>query len=298
MLALVTVAPLLDYPGAVPTEPVGRALVTELLRRNIATRVLAEPGTGDWPHEVEVVPGCITRWEETPDVFDGVSTVFLAGAEPATVHGALDLARSSGVAKVVDLSSHGPDIEIALPPEYWHWLAVEVVVERSGMAWTHVVPSAVMAATLTGVYPLAGGSWLSQIAQRRPIRVPYAGAKVPLIHESDLAEIIAHVLLGERFDGRRVNVAGRPISAAERVQALRDATGLPVALEEVNVEEAPAVLASMGMGDHDIEHLLATLRWFSEHDDDTHKVAEGLLGRPLRDFTTWAHEHAAAFTTG
>lgn len=295
MLALVTVAPLLDYPGAVPTEPVGRALVTELLKRKVAVRVLAEPSTGDWPSEVNLVPGCITRWEETPDVFDGVNAVFLAGADPATVHGALDLARSRGVAKVVDLSSHGPDIEIALPPEYWHWLAVEVVVERSGMAWTHVVPSAVMAATLTGVYPLAAGSWVSEIARRRPIRVPYANARVPLIHESDLAEAITHVLLGERFDGRRVDVAGRPVSAVERVQALRDATGLPIALDELSVQEAPAVLGSMGMGEHDIEYLLAALRWFSEHDDDTYQVAEELLGRPLRTFTTWAHEHTVAF---
>jgi uncharacterized protein YbjT (DUF2867 family) len=298
VLALVTVAPLLDYPGAVPTEPVGRALVTELLRRNVATRVLAEPSTGDWPGEVELVPGCITRWDETPDVFDGVGTVFLAGADPATVHGALDLARSRGVAKVVTLSSHGPDIEITLPPEYWHWLAVEVVVERSGMAWSHVVPSAVMAATLTGVYPLAGESWVSRIAQRLPIRVPYADAKVPLIHESDLAEVVAQVLLDDGFDGRRVQVAGRPVSAVERVRALRDATGLPIALDEVSAEEAPAVLGSMGLTDHDIDHLLATLRWFSEHDDDTYRVTEGMLGRPLRDFTTWAREHAAAFVIG
>lgn len=247
MLALVTVAPLLDYPGAVPTEPIGRALVTELLQRNIPTRVLAEPSTGDWPPEVELVAGCITRWEETPDVFDGVSTVFLAGADPATVHGALDLARSRGVAKVVNLSSHGPDVEIALPPEYWHWLAVEVVVERSGMAWAHVVPSAVMAATLTGAYPLASGNWAGQIAQRRPLRVPYADAKVPLIHESDLAEAVTHVLLDERVDGRRIHVAGRPVSAAERVQALRDATGLPITLDAVSAEEAPVVLRATGM---------------------------------------------------
>lgn len=44
------------------------------------------------------------------------------------------------------------------------------------------------------------------------------------------------------------------------------------------MEEAPAVLGSMGMGDYDIEYLLAALRWFSEHDDDTYKVAEALLG--------------------
>lgn len=296
MLVLVTVAPLLDYPGAVPTEPVGRALVAELLRRNVAVRVLAEPGTGDWPLEVELVPGCITRCEETPDVFAGVSTVFLAGADPATVHGALEAARSCGVAKVVDLSSHGPDFEIALPPEFWHWLAVEVVVERSGLAWAHVVPSAVMAATLTRVYPLAGENWTSRIAQRKPVRVPYAHARVPLIHEGDLAEAVTHVLLGDRFDGRRVQVAGRPVSAAERVQALRDATGLPIALAEVSAEEAPAVLSTMGLADHDVEHLLSTLRWFSEHDDETYRVTEELLGRPLRDFATWAREHAAAFS--
>ncbi|MDI6098702.1 hypothetical protein QLQ12_08825 [Actinoplanes sp. NEAU-A12] len=85
--------------------------------------------------------------------------------------------------------------------------------------------------------------------------MPYADARMPMIHESDLAEAITHVVLDDRFDGRRVDVAGQPISAAERVQALRDATGLPIALEELSAEEAPAVLGPTGMSDHDIECL-------------------------------------------
>jgi len=244
---------------------------------------------------VEFVSGDITRPADSPAAFDGVDRVFLAGATPATVHQAIELARAAGVSKVVDLSSHGPDIEVALPPEYWHWLAVEVVVERSGMAWGHVVPSATMSATLTGVYPLAGDNWCAQIARRQPIRMPYATARVPLIHEDDLAEAIVRVLLGTEFDSRRVEAAGRPISAIERAEALREATGLPISLEEVPADQAPAVLRSMGLEDHDIEHHLHTLRWFDQHDDDTYLATERILGRPLRDFPAWARENAAAF---
>lgn len=294
MRTLVTVTPPFDYPGAVPTEPVGRALVAELLRRDVASRVLAPPGTGGWPRGVELVHGDLAHWQDLPDVFDGVDAVLLAGADPATLHGALAHARSRGVAKVVTLSSHGPDVEIALPPEHWHWLAVEVLVERSGMAWANVVPSAVMASTLTGAYPLAVEPWGRAIAEGRPLRVPYADAPVPVIHEQDLAEVLALVLLGDELDGRRVGAAGRPVSAARRVRALRAATGLPVRLDEVGAEDAPAVLRGMGVDEHAAEHLLSTLRWFQEHHDESYRDTERLLGRPLRDFADWAREHATA----
>lgn len=296
MRVLVTVTPMVNYPGAVPTEPVSRALAHHLRRQDIAVRVLSESRPpGEWPSGVEFVAGDITRPADTPEAFAGVDRLFLAGATPATAHQAMEQARAAGVVKVVDLSSHGPDFEVALPPEYWHWLAVEVVVERSGMAWGHVVPSATMGATLTGVYPLAGDVWRERIARRRPIRSPYATARVPLIHEDDLAEVVTRVLLETSFDGRRTEAAGRPVSALERAEALRDATGSPITVEDVAADHAPAVLRSMGLEDHDIAHLLSTLQWFAEHDDDTYLATERILGRPLRDFSTWARQNAAAF---
>jgi uncharacterized protein YbjT (DUF2867 family) len=201
-----------------------------------------------------------------------------------------------GDARRLQRGGRGVPVEVALPADCWHWLAIEVVVERSGLSWAHIVPSAVMAATLTGSYPLAGERWVSRIAGRQPLRVPFAHAGVPLIHEADLAEAAAQILLGDRFDGRRVEVAGRPVSAVERVRALRAATGLPITLDEVDAARAPEVLASMGLADHDIEHLLGTLSWFDAHKDESYRATESLLGRPLRDFGTWARENAAAFS--
>ena len=112
MRVLVTVTALLDYPGAVPTEPVSRALAHQLRRADIAVRVLSPSRpVGDWPTGVEFVAGDITRPADTPEAFDGVDRLFLAGASPATVHQALEPARAAGMTKVVDLSSHGPEFD-------------------------------------------------------------------------------------------------------------------------------------------------------------------------------------------
>lgn len=91
-----------------------------------------------WQDGVEVVEGSITRPVARADVFAGVDGVFLAGAVPATVRDALDVAEDAGVRRIVVLSSHGPEYEEAYPPETWFWLAIERAVEHSGMEWTHL----------------------------------------------------------------------------------------------------------------------------------------------------------------
>ncbi|MFD7631316.1 SDR family oxidoreductase [Streptomyces sp. NPDC059851] len=130
--------------GCSPTGTVGRRLARQLASAGERVRVLAEPDQlHDWPAGTEVVEGSVTRPLEYTEVFDGVDAVFLAGAVPATVQELLDTARDAGVRRIVVLSSHGPEYEEAYPPETWFWLAIERAVERSGMAWTHIRPSAV-----------------------------------------------------------------------------------------------------------------------------------------------------------
>lgn len=161
---VLALGPQIDYPGSLPNvllaklarSAIGRQLAGVLHDQGMPVRVLCADDPADWPPGVEVFAESVTRPAETPEVFAGITAVFLAGADPATVYEALSLARAGGATQVVTLSSHGPEVEVALLPEAWHWLAIEVVAERSGLAWTHIVPSLVMGVTLTGSYPLVG----------------------------------------------------------------------------------------------------------------------------------------------
>lgn len=293
---LITLTSLKDYPGCIPTEPIARHLVPHLLKARERVRILAEGKQAEgWPGDVEVTEGSITRPSGTPTAFEGIQSIFLAGADPTTAYEALRLAKDGGAAKVVNLSSHGPDFEIALPPESWHWLALEVVVERSGMAWCHLVPSLVMAVTLTGSYPLAQKSWRDLIRSGQPIKRPFAEAKYPFIHEKDLAEIVARALRNPHFNGQKVHVSGKLISDLERGQILREVTGKEIRFEALRRDEAMDYYKALNLTQDESEYLFRTAAWFAENSTETYAEAESLLGRPLSTFAEWSREHSASF---
>ena len=72
------------------------------------------------------------------------------------------------------------------------WLAIEKAVERSGIAWTHIRPSAVMGAVLEGTYPATGSDWPETIPADGVVREAFLNeGHYPFIHEEDLAAVAA-----------------------------------------------------------------------------------------------------------
>lgn len=292
---LLALGPQIDYPGSLPNTLIARQIASVLQDVGVPVRVLKEDRHVDWPHGAEVITGSCTRPAETPAAFKAIAAIVLAGADPATASEALSLARAGGATKVVTLSSHGPEVEVALPPDHWHWLAIEVVAERSGLAWTHIVPSLVMGVTLTGSYPLVEPSWRELIDRNEPIRRPFADAPVPFIHERDLAAIIATALRDPTLDSKTLHAAGRPISDRERAKILCDVLGRKIVFEPLTREQAEQYYQERGLDEQTIAYLLDTAAWFADHAEDSFIEAERLLGRPLISYAAWAHEHISAF---
>ncbi|GAA3692103.1 NAD(P)H-binding protein [Nonomuraea antimicrobica] len=290
--------------GSSPTGIVGRSLARRLLDAGDRVRVLAEPGQVDgWPDGVEVVEGSITRPLEHAGAFAGVDGVFLAGAVPATVEDALVAARDAGVRRIAVLSSHGPEYEEAYPPETWFWLAVERAVERSGMEWTHIRPSAVMGAMIEGTYPATGSDWPDTVRGERIVREAFLeDGHYPFIHEDDLAAVAVAALRTGDHVGAVVEAVGLPISTRSRVASIAAAIGHDLAAVEVTPDDSRANWRRRGWPDGGIEVTLYALREYGERlaeltrwTLDQRPSVREIIGRPLRGFDDWAAEHAHLF---
>ncbi|MFC7625740.1 NAD(P)H-binding protein [Microlunatus sp. GCM10028923] len=290
--------------GSSPTGIVGRHLARQLLAAGDRVRVLAEPGQLDgWPAGAEVVEGSITRPRESAESFTGVTCVFLAGAVPATVGDVLDLAKDAGARRIVVLSSHGPEYEEAYPPETWFWLAIERAVERSGLAWTHLRPSAVMGAAIEGTYPATGSDWSETIRTESTVREAFLNeGHYPFIHEADLAAVAVAALRNEGHPGAVLEAVGLPISTRSRVASIARAIARPLTATEVSPDTSRTTWRQRGWPDDGIDVTLYALEEYGARLDeltrwtlDQRPSVRDLIGRPLRDFDSWAAEHADHF---
>ncbi|WP_188192116.1 NAD(P)H-binding protein [Nonomuraea sp. SYSU D8015] len=300
---LTVVSPCKDE-GNSPTGIVGRCLARQLLAMGRRVRVIAEPDQrGGWPDAVEVVEGSITRPLECAGAFEGVEAVFLAGAHPSTVHDALTQARDAAARKIVVLSSHGPEYEVANPPETWFWLAIEKAVERSGLAWTHIRPSAVMGAVIEGTYPATGSDWPDTVRAGGEVREAFLGqGHYPFIHEDDLAAVAAAALVGDAYDGMVLEAVGLPLSTRSRVRSIAAALGRAIDTVELTPQESRAIWRRRGWPDGAIEVTLYALEEYGARRAelvqwtlDQRPSVQEIIGRPLRTYDDWVREHIDMF---
>ncbi|MEV6776389.1 SDR family oxidoreductase [Streptomyces syringium] len=300
---LTVVSPRRDE-GNSPTGIVGRCLARQLLARGRRVRVMAEPDQCDgWPDTVDVVEGSIIRPLECARAFDGVEAVFLAGAHPSTVQDALALARNAAVSKVVLLSSHGPEYEEAYPPETWFWLAIEKAVERSGIAWTHIRPSAVMGAVIEGTYPATGTDWPDTIRTDGVVREAFLNeGHYPFIHEEDLAAVVAAALTGDDHTGTVIEAVGPPLSTLSRIRSIAASLGRDIDTVDLAADESRARWRRLGWPDGAIDVTLYALEEYGAHFDelvqwtlDQWPSVQDIIGRPLRTYEDWVRENIDSF---
>ncbi|WP_230688785.1 SDR family oxidoreductase [Micromonospora sp. WMMD558] len=303
-LHLVTAVAARKDAGSSPTGIVGRSLARQLLDGGDRVRVLAERGQlSGWPAGAEVVEGSITRPLERAEVFAGVDNVFLAGAVPATVQDALRVVQRAGAGRVVVLSSHGPEYEQDYPPETWFWLAVERAVERSGLEWTHVRPSAVMGAVIEGTYPATGSDWPDTVREGRVVREAFLNdGHYPFIHEDDLAAVAAAAMRTDGYVGTVLEAVGLPISTRSRVAGIAKAIGCDIDGIELTADDSRASWRRRGWPDSGIDVTLYALREYgvrlaelTRWTLDQRPAVHEIIGRPPRRFDDWAVEHAHLF---
>ncbi|MEV6399416.1 NAD(P)H-binding protein [Streptomyces sp. NPDC051907] len=300
---LTAVSPRKDE-GNSPTGIVGRRLARQLRAAGRRVRVIAEPDQCDgWPDTVDVVEGSITRPLECARAFDGVEAVFLAGAHPSTVDDALTLARDAAARRVVVLSSHGPEYEAANPPETWFWLAIEKAVERSGLSWTHIRPSAVMGAVVEGTYPATGSDWRDTVRADAVVREAFLDqGHYPFIHEDDLAAVAAAALVGDGYAGSVVEAVGPPLSTRSRIRSIAAALGRDIDTVDLTPQESRAIWQRRGWPDGAIDVTLYALEEYGarfaellQWTLDQRPSVQDIIGRRPRTYDDWVSENIDLF---
>ncbi len=264
------------------TGNVGRALVQELAAAGEQVRAVSRQAGADMP------PG-IQRWQadlaepgSLRPAFEGADALFLlvAGEDP---HGLLDVAKASGLSRIVLLSSQGAGTR---PATYRHPATFEDAVRQSGLGWTILRP---------GGFDSNTYAWAPMIRSQRTAAAPFGDVGLPLIDPDDVAGVAAAVLRSPDHAGCTYELTGPTlITPRERAQVIGAALGTPVLFAEQTPDEARAQMLPF-MPEAVVDGTLAILGEPLAAEQRVSAEAEHILGRPPRTFAEWAGRNIAAF---
>ncbi|MFJ6012269.1 SDR family oxidoreductase [Streptomyces sp. NPDC092952] len=270
------------------TGNIGRALLNELhLTGGAPVRGLTrDVGRASFPEGVEAVEGDLARVESLKGALDGgVRSLFLPVGRGADAE-VLAAAREAGVEHVVLVSSITVRTHPHLPQAGAN-LAVERVLQDSGMAWTILRPTQFASNTLW---------WVQSIREQGVVRAPYGDVGLPAIHPADIAAVARVALTEPGHQGQTYALTGpERVTPRQQLAALAEALGRELSFDEISREEAHRQMASF-MGDGGASAVLDLMG--GDTNDELLEVRDTVsrvTGAEARTYRQWATENAAAF---
>lgn len=264
------------------TGNVGGHVVDHLVRAGQRVRALTRsPAAANLPDGVEIVAGDPAAPETLLPALDGVTGMHLIafsddGYTPLqTAPEVIKLATQAGVRRVTVLT--GTDDE----------LAVARAVEDAGVEWTHLRPGEFMANALF---------WTESIRTEGVVRAPFGGQLHAMVHEADVAAIVATALLEDGHAGQTYTPTGpEALTRAETVRTIADVIGRDIRFVELTEEQGREQLRESGYPDEVIE---AVIEYGANPPEAAYTVlptVEEVTGTPARTFRQWAADHADDF---
>ncbi|MGV0742182.1 NmrA family NAD(P)-binding protein [Mycolicibacterium sp. XJ870] len=269
------------------TGNVGRPLVTELVNAGARVRaVTRHPDTAGLPPGVEVVPtaGAGIR---------GASAVFLnSRALGSELEATVDLARASGVQRLVALSAINADEDDSLQPSRARGdrnREVEQLAIASGLEWVSLRPT-YFASNFAGM-------WSAQVLVGDVVNCPYADASLAPIADADISAVAAAALLTDDLVGQRIPLTGpEALTNSQLVQTIGQTLGRPLRYQEVPADAVREHFVAMGFPAEFADGYLALLSdAVGTPALVTHEVQK-ILGRPATTFAEWVATHRDRFT--
>jgi uncharacterized protein YbjT (DUF2867 family) len=271
------------------TGNVGRELVPQLLAAGQAVRVLTrDPAKaahlGD---NVQKVSGDLDKPETLTSALDGTRAVYLVSRADQTAD-VVTAAKRVGVRHIVRQSTLEAGFDSPLGPGRWHREA-ELVVERSGLAWTHLRPTMMMVNT--------SAWWAPTIRTSQTVRFPGGDGRISPVDAHDIAATACAVLTQPGHEGHAYDVTGpQLLTIGEMVAIVSRILGQQIRYIDVPEAEAGEWMARSGAPPTMVSALMETLAGIRANRfayvADT--VAR-LTGSSGRTYETWCQEHVDAF---
>ena len=269
------------------TGNIGSALLRELQACGAGpirglTRDAARAG---FPDGVEAAEGDFAEAASLEPALEGVRALFLVSrlGPDADI---LDAARRAGVEHVVLVSSITVQTHPHLGPAAEN-LAVERLLQDSGMAWTILRPTQFASNALM---------WAASIRERDTVRMPFADTGLPTIHPADIAAVARVALTEPGHRGRTYALTGpERVTARQQVESIAAVLGREVPFTEIGREEAHARMTAV-FGAEDADAVLDVMGGdVNEAIQQVRDTVEQVTGSAARTFREWASENAAAF---
>lgn len=275
------------------TGTVGSALVDLLSGTDVSVRaaVHSSESAGELPDSVEAVEVELTDPATLGPAFEGVDRAYLLTPfvpdQASLVEDLLGAAAATSVGHLVRQSALGageaePPYSLAADHR-----AAEVLVEETGIAYTHVRPTAFMQNLLGDA-----GTIREQGAIYSPVSEP-----VSFVDARDVAAVAAEALTGDGHEEEAYPVTGpRAVTYAEMATVLSDVLGREVEHVRVSMDDAREGMLEAGMPEPLVEGYVSLLRWFDAGGgSEVFDTVETLTGTPARGFEQFAEDHAEAF---
>jgi uncharacterized protein YbjT (DUF2867 family) len=278
------------------TGTIGRPLVNQLISVGEQVRAITHHSAASGlPKGIELAEGDLSRPDTIAPALRDVTALFVHPRAVGTAAPALlQLAGQHGVKHVVALSAINVDDDPVFQPSRANGdrnKEVEDAVVDSGLSWVSVRAGS-FAVSISTV-------WAAQIRTGADVvHGPFADFAEAVIHEQDLAAVIAAGLRDQRLAGQRIDVTGpQSLTYAEMVTTIGEVIGRPLRYQELSVEAATEGMVSQGVSRPFVEALMARYRRDIGQPARVTGEVEKILGRPAKTYADWVTDHAAAFAT-
>ena len=273
------------------TGNVGRPLVQTLAAAGEqVTAVSRRVSDAAVPKGVRNRQADLTDSESLRPIMDGADALFLhdggANAHLLSPRDILDVAKASGVGRIVLLSSIGV---VTRPQSASHggmMQSIEDAVRESGMEWTILRPSG---------FNSNAYAWIETVRSERTVAAPFGDVGVPTIDPADIAEVAAAALCEDGHAGQVYELTGPALtSPRQRAEAISDALGEPIRFIDQTRDEARTQMLQF-MPEPVVE---TTLDVFAEPTPAELRISpdvEQVLRRAPRTFADWAKRNIAAY---
>jgi len=216
----------------------------------------------------------------------GVERMFLLSGNSELETDAVEAAVRAGVGRVVKQSALAAGL---VPPPFHR--RIEETLERSGLGFTHLRPTAFMQ-TLAGYLP-------ALIDEEGVFRLPAGGGRVAWVDTRDISAVAFRALTEDGHEGKAYPITGpEPLSMAEVAEKLSVATGRRIRYEDVPPDTAHELMVENGLPAPFADFLVAFYGLVRGGATDfvIQSVPE-VTGAPGRTFGAFAGEYASAFAS-